>query len=238
MSRGLSSNTTFASLPSLSVAAHELKTPITLMRQLSLVLQDESLSPSEKDKYQQQLIVTADQALQLTADLAQVSNLQASLFPLGPVNPLALCQSMAREVKPLTMMYGRQIQWPKQSRRTILAVANPRLLGRIVVNFIDNALRYTEEDVPIQVAVQQAGERVRIRVRDYGPQLSRGEYRRLTDEMAQMKTIKTRPESSGLGIFIASEFAKAMHGEIGLVRHRDGVTFYVDVPISRQMSWL
>ncbi len=238
MSRGVGSSNNFGSLPSVSVAAHELKTPITLMRQLSLVLQDEELSEPEKERYHQQLLATADRALQLTTDLAQVGSLQSSLFPLEPVNPLALCRSMAQEVRPLAYLYDRQIKWPKSSRRSVLAVANPRLLSRIVVNFIDNALKYTENGTPIEVSVQQVSQVVRVGVRDYGPQLSKREYKKLTSEIGHTKTVKTRPESSGLGIYIASEFAKTMNGGIGLVRHRDGVTFYVELPISRQLSWL
>lgn len=238
MSRGIWSEQGFTGLPSLSVAAHELKSPITLMRQLSLVLQDDGLSSAEKSRYQQQLIATADRALLLTTDLSHAANLQPSLFPLESVNPLAICQSIAREIDPLMKIYDRNIAWPKASRKTTLVVANPRLLGRVVANFIDNALRYTEADIPIRVNIGQSGETVRVGVRDYGPQMTRSDYQRLLSEVEQMKTIRTRPESSGLGIFIASQFARAMQGSIGLIRHRDGVTFYVDLPVSRQTSWL
>jgi len=68
--------------------------------------------------------------------------------------------------------------------------------------------------------------------------MSNIEYRRLLGELETKKTVKSRPNSSGLGIFLASEFARTMHGQIGLTRHRDGVTFYVELPVSRQMSWL
>ena len=81
-------------------------------------------------------------------------------------------------------------------------------------------------------------ETIRLGVRDYGPMISLEEYRRLTSEISLRKTVRTRPESSGLGIYVASQFAQAMNGEIGLTRHRDGLTFFVDLPMSKQMSWL
>lgn len=238
MTKGSWSGQEFVLPPSVSVAAHELKSPIALMRQLSLVLSDDSLPETTREKYHRQLIMTADRALQLTNDLTQVANLQASLFPLEPVNPLAVCRAMAEEVRPLSWLYQREIAWPKASRQALLVVANPRLLGRIVVNFIDNAVKYTEEAVPIEVSVRRRGEMVRVGVRDYGPQMTKREYRRLVDEMERMKSVRTRPESSGLGVFIASQFARAMNGTTGLVRHRDGVTFYVELPMSQQTSWL
>ena len=51
-------------------------------------------------------------------------------------------------------------------------------------------------------------------------------------------TINARPQSSGLGLYIASQFADCMNGKIGFIRHRDGSTFYVDLQASRQLSLL
>ena len=41
-----------------------------------------------------------------------------------------------------------------------------------------------------------------------------------------------RPQSSGLGLFVAGQFAQAMQGSVGATRHRDGATFYVDMHAS------
>ena len=42
----------------------------------------------------------------------------------------------------------------------------------------------------------------------------------------------------GLGLYIASQFAEAMHGKIGAIRHKDGATFYVELQASSQMTLL
>lgn len=219
------------------MAAHELKSPIALMRQLALLVRDEDLSGAEQDYYRDRLVVTANQALRLVSDLSHVANLQESLFPLEPVNPFAVCRELIIESRSISQLYQRQIDWPK-ARPRVLAVANPYLLKRIIMNFLDNALKYTDPEVPISVQVQQSVDAVRVGVRDYGPQMARREYQRIIDEMEALKTVRTRPQSSGLGIFLASNFAKSMNGQIGLIRHRDGVTFFVELPVSRQMSLL
>ena len=108
----------------------------------------------------------------------------------------------------------------------------------MLANFLENALRYSEPSATVRVKLQRRGDVLRMGVRDFGPMMSLREYRQLLDEMALRKSVRTRPESSGLGVYVASQFAQAMNGEIGLIRHRDGLTFYVDVPLSRQMSWL
>lgn len=236
MAEGRWSDAEFGALPSVAVAAHELKSPLALLRQLSLLLEDDSLSPEEVRDVARQMSGVSARSLDLVKDLAQTANLSPSLFPLEPVNPLALCHQMALELQPTLRLYNRSVQWPRRRSSSVLVVANAALLGRILANFLGNALKYSEASMPIQVAARQVGDQVRIAVRDYGPMLSRGEYRRLLSDMEQRKTVRTRPESSGLGVYVAAQFARAMNGRIGLIRHRDGLTFYVELPISRQMS--
>lgn len=231
------SDADFGGLPSVLVAAHELKTPLALIRQMALLLDDDLTSLADK-KQIQRIIQTSEQALQLTADLANSANLTPSLFPLEPVNPLALCQQIAAETRLNAALYGRKISWPRGGRNSRLILANRTLLGRILANFLNNALKYTEDDSEIKVSVKAVGGAVRLSVRDFGPMMGLKEYRRLLDEMDARKTVRTRPESSGLGIYVASQFARAMNGQIGLIRHRDGLTFYVEMPISRQLSLL
>ena len=232
------SDADFGGLPSVLVAAHELKTPLSLIRQLTLMLGDDLTSEVDKKQIQQRIVQTSEQALQLTVDLANSANLTPSLFPLEPVNPLAICQQMAAETRFNAVLYVRKISWPRSGRNSRLILANRTLLGRILANFLNNALKYTEDDSEIKVSVKAVGGAVRLSVRDFGPMMSLKEYRRLLDEMDARKTVRTRPESSGLGIYVASQFARAMNGQIGLIRHRDGLTFYVDMPISRQLSLL
>lgn len=232
------SDADFGGLPSVLVAAHELKTPLALIRQMALLLDDDLTSEADKKQIQQRIVQTSEQALQLTVDLANSANLTPSLFPLEPVNPLALCQQIAAETRLSAALYGRKISWPQRGRNSRLILANRTLLGRILANFLNNALKYTEDGSEIKVSVKAVGDVVRLSVRDFGPMMSLKEYRRLLDEMNARKTVRTRPESSGLGIYVASQFARAMNGQIGLIRHRDGLTFYVDMPISRQLSLL
>ena len=53
-----------------------------------------------------------------------------------------------------------------------------------------------------------------------------------------MQALHARPQSSGLGLYVAGQFAQAMQGKVGATRHRDGATFYVAVLASSQMRLL
>lgn len=227
-------------LSSVVAAAHELKSPLVLVRQLSLALEQGNLSPAEQGRLLRQISLTTERALRLTSDLTRASRLQDALFELEPINPQQLCLDIVRDLSPLFQAHGRQIKFVSR-KHPLLLVANRDLLRRILLNFSDNALNYAGEDsvVELQMKAFARGKTIRLSVRDYGPALSSDLWRSLQNKLVTApQPVHARPQSSGLGLYIASQFADAMHGTIGATRHRDGATFYVDLQASSQMSLL
>lgn len=224
----------------LIAAAHELKAPLALLRQISLRLEDDSLSTGERQRLLQQSILTSERALRLTGDLTKMSRLDSALFTLEPINPEQLCRDIAAELAPLFNAYGRHMAVGMR-RHPLLLVANRDLLRRILLGFSDNALHYSQPGTAVELqikAFKKAGT-IRVGVRDYGPALSSDMWRKLQKKLATApQSIHARPESSGLGLYIASQFAEAMNGKIGAVRHKDGATFYVELQASSQLSLL
>lgn len=227
-------------LPFLVTAAHELKSPLSLVRQLALGLEAGQIGDEERDRMLRQIVLTSERALRLTTDLSRSSRLEDSIFDLEPLNPQQLCEEVAHELSPLYAARGRQIQVASHSR-SMLVVANYDLLRRIMLNFGDNALHYTDSSEPVQLRarVHDAGKRIRLGVRDYGPAVPADAWQRLQDSLGtNTQVLHSRPQSSGLGLYVAGQFASAMHGRIGATRHRDGATFYVDIDASTQLSLL
>jgi signal transduction histidine kinase len=228
---------------SITAAAHELKSPLALMRQLALRLDGGDVS-DEQRRLIQQITLTSERALRLTSDLTRSARLgdvkDTLLFELEPINPEQLCQDIATELAPLFEAHGRSLA---VSHRThpLLLVANRDLLRRIIMNFSDNALHYSQPGTAVHMQIQaltKAGT-VRVGIRDFGPALSSDMWRALQKKLKHSpQAIHARPQSSGLGLYIASQFAEAMQGTIGATRHHDGATFYVELQASRQLSLL
>lgn len=228
----------------LIAAAHELKAPLVLMRQLALQLQadaqSEHFSSTEKLRLLQQITLTGERALRLTSDLTRAARLDSALFTLEPINPEQLCRDIVSELTPLFEAYGRKVTVSAR-KHPLLLVANRDLLRRILLGFSDNALHYSEPGTAVHLQIQalkKAGV-VRIGVRDFGPALSSDLWRQLQKKLKTApQSIHARPESSGLGLYIASQFAELMNGTIGAVRHKDGATFYVELQASSQLRLL
>ncbi|MEI7539208.1 MAG: HAMP domain-containing sensor histidine kinase [Candidatus Saccharibacteria bacterium] len=227
-------------LPSLVTAAHELKSPLALMRQLALMLEDGGLSDDEQKRMLRQISLTSERALRLTNDLTRSIRLSEALFTLEPINPQQLCEDIIHELEPLFAAHGRNVRVASR-KHPLLLVANRDLLRRIIMNFSDNALNYTDINTTIEIKVGSinSGKTIRLGVRDYGPAMPINALKLLRGKLAYAPTtIHARPNSSGLGLYIAGQFADAMNGKIGVIRHRDGATFYVDLQASWQLSLL
>lgn len=228
-------------LPSIVIAAHELKSPLALVRQLSLTLEGGNVSTDDQKRMLRQISLTSERALRLTSDLTRSIRLPDALFVMEPINPQKLCADVVSEMTPLFVAHDRQVKLVSH-KRPLLIVANRDLLRRIIMNFSDNALNYTEDNTTVEVKIgsHKSGKVIRLSVRDYGPAISNDLFRSLRNKLLNKSStpIHARPQSSGLGLYIVDQFANAMNGKIGVMRHHDGATFYVDLQASRQLSLL
>lgn len=239
MQEGTSANL-FQDQPFALTAAHELKSPLALVRQLSLALESADLSDDERLRLVRQITLTSERALRLTTDLTRASRLEGSLFELEPINPRQICDEVAHELAPLYAAKGRIIQ-VAGGYRQLLVVANRELLRRVLLNFGDNALHYADPAQPVELQVnsRMKSGHVRIGVRDFGPAVPTALWGQLERQLGKTpQPLHARPQSSGLGLFVAGQFADAMNSTIGATRHRDGATFYIDINASTQLSLL
>ncbi len=221
-------------------AANDLKSPLALLRQLALHIEAGGLSSSEISTTARRIVLTSERALRLTTDLTRSTHIGDATATVVPLNLTALCCEIAAKVYPLYQANGRRIT-VRIPRRSMIGLADRDLLGRILLNFVDNALRYSKADVPVAITIsrRQRGRIVRLAVRDYGPAVPSRLWQRLQQTVGvRVQPLHNRPASSGLGLYIAGRFAATMQARIGAIRHRDGATFYVDVPAAQQQRLL
>lgn len=224
-------------ISSLAIAAHELKSPLALIRQLSLEIGDETIAEHDKQRINDQILQVSEKALRLTSDITKVERLQSELFSLEPIDPISLCDEVRFDVAKLYEIHGKSL---KRIRRYAIppVIANRDLLRRVLLNFADNALYYADNSAIVELRAQHIKDRhaIRMSVRDFGVNPTprqKKEFRSLSQQRSHKKSV-----GSGLGLHIAAQFAHVMNGSIGTVCHRDGTSFYIELPISQQLSLL
>ncbi len=219
---------------SIFVAAHELKSPLSLLRQLALSM---DFKDEKSLKYtQNRMIQVSERALRQVNDLTKINRLEDGLFILEPVSIRAICDEVTSELRYLYRANHRDIS-EKYTNKSRLVIANYDLLYSVIYNFCSNAMHYSDEGTKAEISVRDKKGHVEIVVRDFGPALPTKIWKEMKHGWLKEPTsVAMRPGSSGLGLYIASKFSKYMNGEVSAVRHRDGTSFTLVLPISSQAT--
>jgi signal transduction histidine kinase len=224
------------SLPSIYVAAHELKAPLVLMRQLVL-----ELKSTDRENMQtiERLMLSVDRSLRLVDQLTKTSRLEDGLFETEPLQARVMCQVVADELTPFALASDQRIA-VRVSRRSGMVVGHRSLLVALLVNLCDNALQHNPKGKKVIISARSQADGVVFSVRDFGPRMSRASFDSLSLQGGQGPLpMSGRPRSSGLGLWIAGRFAAAMNGQLMMTRHHgEGITVSVLLPHSHQLSLL
>lgn len=216
---------------SILVAAHELKAPLAVLRQLALSLGE---MDAKGEHIRSEMVSVSERAIKQVNDLAKIRRLEDGLFNMEPVAIREVCQAASRELDYL-FKYNRRELFVSFRNRERLVTANRDLLYSVVYNFLLNAMHYSGNETRAELIVKDSYDKVRVLIRDYGPALPMDVYREMKRGWIEKPTsIAMRPGSSGLGLFIASKFSRYMNAEMGAIRHSDGTSFYVELPVSKQ----
>lgn len=234
--KGAEGTSVQTTLPSIYVAAHELKAPLVLMRQLALELKGASADHAQTIE---RLLLTVERSLRLVEQLTKTSRLEDSLFESEPLLAKAICQAVRDELTPYAAASGQEII-VRVSRKSGVAVGHRALLTALLVNLCDNAITHNPGGSKVVVAANTTKNGITFSVRDEGPRMSHGVFNALRLQIGKGPLpASDRPRSSGLGLWIASQFAQAMGGVLTMTRHHAaGVTVAVRLPHSEQMSLL
>lgn len=219
----------------LIAAAHELKAPLVVMRQLAMEL-GEAEDPALRREIAEQLRLSIERSLWLTELLTQAGRLKATDLSCEPILLRPFIEDILHELAPLARALGQSLQLREGGQP--LMVAERQLLQAVIISLVDNALQHNAPTRPVEIALARRGEFCRIEIHDHGPRLPRAAFEAIKARLGKSpQPVANRPRSSGLGLLIAEALAQEMAGrlEIGQ-RHGSGLKVTFTGPISRQLG--
>jgi two-component system, OmpR family, phosphate regulon sensor histidine kinase PhoR len=115
------------------------------------------------------------------------------------------------------------------------AACDPVKLRQVLVNLLDNAMKYSPEGGTIALGVESAGHRVRLSVSDQGIGIAPAEHERIFEKFYRLDPQLSRGVGgTGLGLYISREFITRMNGSIWVESDpARGSTFHVELPLAR-----
>ena len=120
----------------------------------------------------------------------------------------------------------------EQNGASTLALADEDKLRQVLVNLVDNAVKYSPDGGEVTVELGARGDRVRVAVRDGGLGIPPGERERIFEKFYRLDPSLTRGVGgSGLGLYISRELVSRMGGTLTVdSRPGDGATFLLELP--------
>ena len=202
-----------------ATASHELRNPLaSLHGVLELADDDLHVEPPDVADARQQVGRARDQSRRLSAlaaDLLDLSRLDADVeLRREPIELGEMCRAAASEfeLRVREQHLALRVEAPDEA---VWAEADPGGVARIVRILVDNALRFTPHDVPVEVELSKANGHAEITVTDRGPGVKPDEHEAIFERFRQ-GSAQGNGGGFGLGLAIGRELAERMGGSLAV----------------------
>jgi signal transduction histidine kinase len=222
----------------IATVSHELRTPLAAIYGCARTLLRPDLQLGDGDALRL-LEVIAQESERLTrivGDILLANQLDAGRLRLADqeVDIAGLARGVVDEMR--AALDGRQditleMLGPDEG---VLVTGDEDRLRQVLLNLIDNAVKYSPDGGRVQVELERRENGLRIAVRDEGLGIPHGELQRIFGKFYRVDPQQTRGVGgTGLGLYICRELVRRMEGRVWVTsREGHGSTFIVDLPLA------
>lgn len=218
----------------LSDVAHELKTPLTVIRGCAEVLGDGAVSEELFPEYCRRILEETEAMSRLVSDLLDVSRLRAGRIRFEPrdVSLEYLAQSVCESLGIPAEKKGVKVVFEARASLPVLSLDYDRIRQLLVI-LTDNAVKHTPAEGTVTVSLDRVGGRVLLRVSDTGHGIAPEDLPYVFERFYKADASRGGlPAGSGIGLSIARQIARLHDGEISVEsRENAGTCFTVDLPL-------
>lgn len=207
-----------APLDFLSIASHQLRAPLTLMKgYLSMILEGEF--GAIKDKKLKAAIEAVKQSNErlahLVENLLEMARLEEGAFTLfrEEADLAAVILSVADELRSKAKAKGLRLEISLPKEKIVVSI-DRLMMRQLFLNLIDNAIKYTAKG-GVMLALERRGRKLVASVSDTGPGLlQKGELKRLFQKFSRPNDDPSGQSGFGLGLYICRLIVEAHGGKI------------------------
>lgn len=211
-------------------ASHELRTPVPAISGAAETLLGLRVEAAARPF----LEIIARQSVRLsrlTGDLLDLSLLESGQWPLqmGAHEVQPICEGAVELVKDRTA--AKAIDLAVDVPANLSLRGDARATEQILVNLLDNAVKYTPAGGRVTLLADAAGHHVMLSVLDTGPGIEARHQQRIFERFYRVDGGRARADGgSGLGLAIVKHLAQAQGGDVGVESGRGGSRFWVRLP--------
>jgi heavy metal sensor kinase len=215
-------------------ASHELRTPLTAIKgQTEVALQRDR----DADTYREVLSKVngeVDRMIRLVGSLLTLARADARQIPVGreSMDLVAVVTDAVEQVRPAAL--EKAISLNVLSNSEVRLKADQDLILQLMLNLLDNSVKYTPSGGAIEISVRAADGQAEVTVSDTGPGIAPEHLPHIFDRFYRVDKARTRAEGgAGLGLSISRWIAEAHGGTLRVESARDqGSKFTLSLPAS------
>jgi len=215
--------------------SHELKTPLTALREGASLLADGALGPLPAEQ-REVVDILQSKSLQLQLLIERLLAAQREIEGLGRVRPesvhLSLLVNKVLEDHRLPSA-ARNIAF-RLDVSPVRVTGDAAKLATVLDNLVSNAIRHSPEGAIIDLRLHRQGDTALVEIRDQGPGIASADRENIFDWFYQGAAPPgDQMAGSGFGLAIAREFAQAHHGSLDLLAEEgSGAAFRLTLPLA------
>ncbi len=216
----------------ISIASHELKTPITSLKASLQLLNKMKDNPSQT--MLPILIGQANKSLDkvtvLIGDLLNATKINEGQLHLNKV--LFIMSELIDECCNYIRIEGKYTI-TTSGDLDIQVYADADRINQVLINFVNNAIKYAPESQNIRIHIEKIDKMVKVSVIDKGPGVLTDKLTHLFERYYRVDTDGIQSSGLGLGLYISAEIIKKHEGQIGVNSQLgNGSTFWFTLPVS------
>ena len=220
----------------ISMASHELKTPVTSLKGFTQVLQ-RRLS-KQKDQqglhYLSRMDAQITRLTKLVTDLLDTSRMQVGklAFQRESLNLDSLVDEIVENVQASTTTHEIIVE----GRTDAYILGDKDRLGQVLVNLLTNAVKYSPQADKVVVRLFHEHNQAIVSVQDFGIGIDEAHHQQIFERFYQVNDLEERTYSGlGIGLYISKEIIDRHGGSITIKSHKgEGATFIVALPLLQE----
>lgn len=215
----------------LSAVSHDLRTPLAAITGASSALVDnaDSLDPAARRELAESIFVESDRLNRLVANLLDMTRLESGALALRrewQSLEEVIGSALARLRR---LLAGRRVEARVPADLPLLSI-DGLLIGQVLINLIENAVKYSPPEAAIEISAGLEGDHVRVDVSDRGPGVPSAEKQAVFEKFFRSAASQGR-SGAGLGLAICRGIVQLHGGTIGVAdRPGGGATFSFTLP--------
>ncbi|MDY0905310.1 hybrid sensor histidine kinase/response regulator [Pedobacter sp. CFBP9032] len=219
----------------ISIASHELKTPLTSVKGYIQLLQ-RSLNKDDKTMAQNHLAkasVQLEKLNELIVDLLDISKIESGKMKF---NMQYFCaDNMVNNAIEMLQQSNPGFTINKLGKTNENIYGDEMRLEQVVINFITNAIKYAPGTNQVNVTINIKDGKLYLAVKDFGIGISSEQQAKIFDKFYRVEEHSNRFNGLGIGLYICSEIINRHGGTIGVNSVPDeGSEFYFIIPITEE----